>query len=354
MIQLRLIPIDLPNMKIGRITDVTSKDLGKLAIIDENKSTKLKPQLLIATEESLPLKEGWYYNSAPAVKNVVFINKEDVSSLKVIYGEIPPHLHQVVASSIIQIFPTAIFSDSDLKLIVDFYNKNNQTLPNIELEEPKDGIISIKNTDVFTEKSQSKPDDGSENRKKAMEWWNTLAFETKFYHTIKNNDLIDGDKTRHPTTLTGREIELIYKAVKIKDLDTKTEALDWWCGLMDICTTPDNNYIRTKENLAIKYYGGEHWNLTDSEIEKIYKDEKPDTHHCSHCNKIKDGNVETSFCYHCRRNGTPKSTSTQELKLYSEQDVINALHCAEVRHNKDYTKIWEIMQEWLTSIEIKR
>jgi len=180
-------------------------------------------------------------------------------------------------------------------------------------------------------------------RKKAMEWWNNLAFETKFYHTIKHNDLIDGDKTRHPSTLTGREIELIYKAVKIKNVDIQVEAevLEWWRGLMDICTTPDNNYIRTKENLATKYYGEdrEYYTLSGSEIEKIYKDEKPDTHRCSHCNKIKDGNVETSFCYHCRRNGTPKSTSTQELKLYSEQDVINALHCAEVRHNKDYTKI---------------
>lgn len=269
MIQLRLIPIDLPHMKIGRITDVASKDIGKLVIIDENKSTKLKPQLLIATEESLPLKEGWYYNSAPAVKNVVFINKEDVSSLKVIYGEIPPHLHQVVASSIIQIFPTAIFSDSDLKLIIDFYNKNNQTLPNIELEEPKSGIVTIKNTNVFTEKSKTNPDDGSENRKKAMEWWNTLSFETKFYHTIKVIDLIDIYGGRHPSNLTGREIEMIYRTVhKVKDIIIKT-------------------------------------------------------------------------------------TSPKELKQYTEQDVINALHHAELKHNKDYTKIWELMHDYLTNKEIK-
>jgi len=48
-------------------------------------------------------------------------------------------------------------------------------------------------------------------RKAAMAWWNTLHLEYQFYETIKSNDLIAGDNTRHPDTLTGSEIELIYE-----------------------------------------------------------------------------------------------------------------------------------------------
>jgi len=50
-----------------------------------------------------------------------------------------------------------------------------------------------------------------ETRKLAMDWWNKLSFEDKFFKTIQNNNLIVGDKTRHPNTLTGREIEIIWK-----------------------------------------------------------------------------------------------------------------------------------------------
>jgi hypothetical protein len=50
-----------------------------------------------------------------------------------------------------------------------------------------------------------------ETRKLAMDWWNKLSFEDKFFKTIQNNNLIVGDKTRHPNTLTGREIEVIWK-----------------------------------------------------------------------------------------------------------------------------------------------
>ena len=39
-----------------------------------------------------------------------------------------------------------------------------------------------------------------------------MNLEDKFYKTIKHNELIEGDKTRHPDTLTGREIEIIYNA----------------------------------------------------------------------------------------------------------------------------------------------
>lgn len=50
----------------------------------------------------------------------------------------------------------------------------------------------------------------SQERILAMEWWNSMSLEEKFYKTIKHNSLILGDRTRHPDTLTGREIELIY------------------------------------------------------------------------------------------------------------------------------------------------
>ncbi len=49
-------------------------------------------------------------------------------------------------------------------------------------------------------------------RKAALQWWDKMNLEEKFYKTIKHNDLIMGDKTRYPDTLTGSEIEKIYKA----------------------------------------------------------------------------------------------------------------------------------------------
>lgn len=48
------------------------------------------------------------------------------------------------------------------------------------------------------------------NRTEALKWWNSMCLELQFYKTIKYNSLITGDNTRHPSTLTGREIELIY------------------------------------------------------------------------------------------------------------------------------------------------
>jgi hypothetical protein len=46
------------------------------------------------------------------------------------------------------------------------------------------------------------------NRQTAMEWWNNLSFEDKFYQVIPwlNQNITD----RHPDSLTGREIELLY------------------------------------------------------------------------------------------------------------------------------------------------
>lgn len=49
-------------------------------------------------------------------------------------------------------------------------------------------------------------------RRSALDWFNRLTLEEQFYKTIEHNGLIAGDNTRHPSTLTGREIETIYLA----------------------------------------------------------------------------------------------------------------------------------------------
>lgn len=49
-----------------------------------------------------------------------------------------------------------------------------------------------------------------ENRNFAREWWNNLSLEGRFYVTIEYNDLIAGDKSRHPNSLTEREIECLF------------------------------------------------------------------------------------------------------------------------------------------------
>lgn len=50
-------------------------------------------------------------------------------------------------------------------------------------------------------------------RESALVWWNDKTLEDQFYVLIENNDIITGDKTRHPSTLTGREIENLYTII---------------------------------------------------------------------------------------------------------------------------------------------
>ncbi|MCP4354318.1 MAG: hypothetical protein GY793_01555 [Proteobacteria bacterium] len=47
-------------------------------------------------------------------------------------------------------------------------------------------------------------------RESALKWFNSISLEQQFYATIECNELITGDRTRHPSTLTGLEIEKIY------------------------------------------------------------------------------------------------------------------------------------------------
>lgn len=48
------------------------------------------------------------------------------------------------------------------------------------------------------------------NRETAMEWWHKMDLEQQFYKTIEANSIINGDRTRHPHTLTGSEIEKMF------------------------------------------------------------------------------------------------------------------------------------------------
>lgn len=45
----------------------------------------------------------------------------------------------------------------------------------------------------------------------AILWWNKLSFEDKFFRTIAANEVIEGDRTRNPNSLTDEEIVKIYK-----------------------------------------------------------------------------------------------------------------------------------------------
>ena len=40
-------------------------------------------------------------------------------------------------------------------------------------------------------------------------------------------------------------------------------------------------------------------------------------------------------------------------KMYSEEDIINALHSVEIKYNKDYSKIYESMKEWFNKFKKK-
>ena len=51
-------------------------------------------------------------------------------------------------------------------------------------------------------------------RKLSKKWWDKLSFEEKFYWTFEANDLLAGDRTRHPNTLTGLEIEKVFTYFK--------------------------------------------------------------------------------------------------------------------------------------------
>jgi len=48
-------------------------------------------------------------------------------------------------------------------------------------------------------------------REIAIKWWNNLTFTHKWEQIIKNKEHILGYPDRNPDSLTGREIEILYK-----------------------------------------------------------------------------------------------------------------------------------------------
>jgi hypothetical protein len=53
------------------------------------------------------------------------------------------------------------------------------------------------------------------NRQQALDWWNAMTFEDKFYKTIEWLSKNNRDTTsRHPYSLTGKEIEEMYEFLK--------------------------------------------------------------------------------------------------------------------------------------------
>lgn len=49
-----------------------------------------------------------------------------------------------------------------------------------------------------------------EKRKLAMEWWNKLLYIEKFEALVKGKEKIIGYPNRDVSSLTGREIEMLY------------------------------------------------------------------------------------------------------------------------------------------------
>jgi hypothetical protein len=49
--------------------------------------------------------------------------------------------------------------------------------------------------------------------------------------------------------------------------------------------------------------------------------------------------------------GMVKGAKWQQERMYSEKDIINALHSVELKHNKDYSKIYNSMKEFLNNLK---
>lgn len=52
----------------------------------------------------------------------------------------------------------------------------------------------------------------SDVSRSSLDWFNRLTLEEQFYKMIEHNELIAGNNTKHPSTLTDKEIETIYLA----------------------------------------------------------------------------------------------------------------------------------------------
>jgi hypothetical protein len=84
---------------------------------------------------------------------------------------------------------------------------------------------------------------------------------------------------------------------------------------------------------------------TQEEIEKsarIYANYRSDS---SELAQVGSGGL-----YHGYKKGYNQCQEDMADKKYTEEDVINALHSVELKNNKDYSKIYEGMKEYLHSL----
>jgi hypothetical protein len=55
---------------------------------------------------------------------------------------------------------------------------------------------------------------------------------------------------------------------------------------------------------------------------------------------------DNEYCRHDIISAINFGAKWQEERMYSEEDIINALHSVELKDNKDYSKIYNGMKEW--------
>jgi hypothetical protein len=61
-----------------------------------------------------------------------------------------------------------------------------------------------------------------------------------------------------------------------------------------------------------------------------------------------------SYCYCDTQEGFQQGAKWQAERMYSEEDIMNALHSVELKNNKDYSKIYNSMKEFLNNLKRNR
>lgn len=65
----------------------------------------------------------------------------------------------------------------------------------------------------------------SNTRQLAMQWWDNLTYEEKFFNIIKNKTQIVGYPDRGPNDLTGREIEGLHLVLQSDSSKNQSETV---------------------------------------------------------------------------------------------------------------------------------
>ncbi len=83
----------LPTDKPSRLSILNSGKLNFGAEFISSSNSKAQNIYITNSEE---IKEGWHFNNAIGVNNLVYIKIEDIPSLKAIYGNKPKHLEKII------------------------------------------------------------------------------------------------------------------------------------------------------------------------------------------------------------------------------------------------------------------